>query len=421
MTDEELQKRIKARRQKRHEQKRKLMKKILEERNKDLYSQRNTRQGRNTNSEWNYSRTKNRKIYRYKTDDGIGTAKEVRKNTYEFSYKSKNGKFYNTKVSGITSENEAKNKLKIWVKNIENNLNYKSLNMKAKLGLKTSSKASKIATSGIKKGLNIGSQSLISSITKIGSSIGAGVSKAGTAVKASMGLGKVLMTFAGGPLIAIILLIVLIIVPLFFLSGSESFNSDEDEVTSSEEDTSASTGEVTIVGRDGLCWKAQDSFFCYPITNMTGTTATFGKKGKSWSLGYHTGLDFIGPKGKAQCVAVYDGVVYFTGSSGSYGNHVIIKHAVLSSSGVIPVFYTQYSHMSSINVTKGQTVKQGQVLGMLGDTGNVTGPHCHFEFSFDPKMFSTAKDPMYWLFEEHIAKDYGATLDKSSIPQLQKP
>ena len=62
--------------------------------------------------------------------------------------------------------------------------------------------------------------------------------------------------------------------------------------------------------------------------------------------------------------------------------------------------------MNNINVKKGDKVKQGQVLGEMGSTGNVTGPHCHFEFSFNSGMYSMSRDPMFWVFEEHILRNY---------------
>lgn len=112
-----------------------------------------------------------------------------------------------------------------------------------------------------------------------------------------------------------------------------------------------------------------------------------------------------GPVGKAECVAVADGELFSVSGGGAYGNRVIIKHQIMGKNGVqSPVFYTMYCHMANINILP-KNIKQGQVLGMMGSTGNVTGPHCHFEFSLSPGMWKTSKDPMYWVFEEHILKD----------------
>jgi len=54
------------------------------------------------------------------------------------------------------------------------------------------------------------------------------------------------------------------------------------------------------------------------------------------------------------------------------GNYVFIKHA--------GNYVTKYLHLSKRTVNKGQRVKQGQTIGLLGGTGRVTGPHLHYEF-----------------------------------------
>jgi murein DD-endopeptidase MepM/ murein hydrolase activator NlpD len=97
--------------------------------------------------------------------------------------------------------------------------------------------------------------------------------------------------------------------------------------------------------------------------------AHFGQYG-SWSR-YHTGLDFRAGFG-TPIKAVADGVVLYAGNSGDWaGNHVAVRHA----SGVT----TMSSHMSSMAVSAGQSVKAGQVIGYVGSTGRSFGAHLHFE------------------------------------------
>lgn len=97
--------------------------------------------------------------------------------------------------------------------------------------------------------------------------------------------------------------------------------------------------------------------------------AHFGQYGL-WSR-YHTGLDFRAGFG-TPIKAVADGVVVYAGNSGDWaGNHVAIRHA----GGVT----TMSSHMSSMSVQAGQSVKAGQVIGHVGSTGRSFGPHLHFE------------------------------------------
>jgi murein DD-endopeptidase MepM/ murein hydrolase activator NlpD len=97
--------------------------------------------------------------------------------------------------------------------------------------------------------------------------------------------------------------------------------------------------------------------------------AAFGEYG-SWSR-YHTGIDFRAGYG-TPIRAVRPGVVLFAGNSGDWaGNHVAIKHG----DGMT----TMSSHMSSVAVRAGQTVRAGQIIGNVGATGRAFGPHLHFE------------------------------------------
>ena len=89
------------------------------------------------------------------------------------------------------------------------------------------------------------------------------------------------------------------------------------------------------------------------------------------TLQKHNGVDYAAPTG-TPTYTVGDGVVDFAGTQGGYGNVVIVRHSNGHS--------TVYAHLSRIQVRKGQTVTQGQVLGAVGSTGWSTGPHLHFEF-----------------------------------------
>jgi murein DD-endopeptidase MepM/ murein hydrolase activator NlpD len=86
---------------------------------------------------------------------------------------------------------------------------------------------------------------------------------------------------------------------------------------------------------------------------------------------FHTGIDLVEPFGSA-IYAADDGIVALVGKSSSgYGNYVVLAH-----SGGLD---TLYGHLSTSLVKVGQTVTQGQVVGLEGSTGNSTGPHLHFE------------------------------------------
>jgi murein DD-endopeptidase MepM/ murein hydrolase activator NlpD len=83
----------------------------------------------------------------------------------------------------------------------------------------------------------------------------------------------------------------------------------------------------------------------------------------------HQGVDYRARYG-TPVLAVANGSVTRAGWNGGYGKTVVIKHP----SGLS----TQYSHLSSIGVHSGQTVKRGQIIGRVGSTGKSTGAHLHF-------------------------------------------
>lgn len=84
---------------------------------------------------------------------------------------------------------------------------------------------------------------------------------------------------------------------------------------------------------------------------------------------YHTGIDLAAPTG-TPIYATHDGRVTLAGWSGYFGNTI-----KLSGGNII----TQYSHNSRNLVRPGQFVKAGQIIGYVGATGNVTGPHLHYQ------------------------------------------
>lgn len=118
--------------------------------------------------------------------------------------------------------------------------------------------------------------------------------------------------------------------------------------------------------------------FIYPLANPT-VTSGFGVarqltllNGSSYS-DIHNGIDYVNGNSAAPIVAVADGVVMWAGTDSSGGVGVIIKHA----NGL----YTHYWHLSSLLVSSGTTVTQGQQIGIIGKTGLATGVHLHFGVS----------------------------------------
>ena len=105
-----------------------------------------------------------------------------------------------------------------------------------------------------------------------------------------------------------------------------------------------------------------------PLTSYH-LTARFGESSGLWSH-LHTGLDFAAPSG-TPIHAVANGVVTSTGYDGAYGNKTVIT---LDDGTEL-----WYCHQTSYVVSVGQEVHAGDVIGSVGSTGNVTGPHLHLE------------------------------------------
>lgn len=111
--------------------------------------------------------------------------------------------------------------------------------------------------------------------------------------------------------------------------------------------------------------------FVWPVSGLYTVTSHYGNR----RSGFHTGLDISGggASGKLVLAAESGTVELVKRSNRSYGNQVVINHG----NGV----KTRYAHMldGSISVSVGQKVSRGQAIGRVGNTGNSTGPHLHFE------------------------------------------
>lgn len=120
-------------------------------------------------------------------------------------------------------------------------------------------------------------------------------------------------------------------------------------------------------------WSATAGGYIWPetvskrITSPQGSRNT-GIKGASTN---HKGVDIGGVGYTTNVLATKAGVVITAERSSSYGNYVVISHG--------PGNRTLYAHMSSLSVKEGDTVTQGQVIGITGSTGISSGPHLHYE------------------------------------------
>ncbi|MFI0512200.1 peptidoglycan DD-metalloendopeptidase family protein [Streptomyces sp. WSLK1-5] len=160
--------------------------------------------------------------------------------------------------------------------------------------------------------------------------------------------------------------------------------------TEKAEPKKASSNSATVTRSSDTT--SSSSGFTLPVSGATVGTG-YRVAGSMWSSGYHTGVDFVVPT-STSLKAVGAGTVVSAGWGGAYGNQVVIKLA--------DGYYAQYAHLSQLSVSAGQAVTAGQQVGLSGATGNVTGPHLHFEIRTTPDYGSDV-DPVAYLRSKGVA------------------
>ena len=99
-------------------------------------------------------------------------------------------------------------------------------------------------------------------------------------------------------------------------------------------------------------------------------TTPYKKAGKMWSKGYHTGVDFAQPVG-TPVLAVADGTVANANWGKAYGTQIVQNLG----DGTFCI----YAHLSKSNKKAGEAIAKGELIGYVGNTGNSSGAHLHFE------------------------------------------
>lgn len=119
---------------------------------------------------------------------------------------------------------------------------------------------------------------------------------------------------------------------------------------------------------------------------------------------FHEGIDFTAPVG-TPIHATGDGmVVKVERERGGYGNSIIISHGFS--------YETRYAHLSKINVQRGQVIKRGQVIGLVGNTGKSTAPHLHYEVHKN----GTPINPINYFFNDITPDEYQKMIELSLHP-----
>ncbi|WP_405553746.1 LysM peptidoglycan-binding domain-containing M23 family metallopeptidase [Streptomyces canus] len=173
-------------------------------------------------------------------------------------------------------------------------------------------------------------------------------------------------------------------------SSASSSSSKAKKAKKTEKTASKSSSNSTAATQSSAT--TSSSGYTLPVTGATIGTG-YRVAGSMWSSGYHTGVDFVVPTGTS-LKAVAAGTVVSAGWGGAYGNQVVIK--------LNDGYYAQYAHLSQLSVSAGQTVTEGQQIGLSGATGNVTGPHLHFEIRTTPDYGSDV-DPVAYLRSKGVA------------------
>ena len=112
-----------------------------------------------------------------------------------------------------------------------------------------------------------------------------------------------------------------------------------------------------------------DGALCWPLPGHTYISCHFGEVDAFGNAG-HRGTDIPAPEG-TPILAAHSGTILVSGWNDSYGNQVLLDNGAGLS--------TRYAHMTQTAVTAGEAVTAGQVIGYVGNTGDSTGFHLHFE------------------------------------------
>ena len=156
-----------------------------------------------------------------------------------------------------------------------------------------------------------------------------------------------------------------------------------------QQTSSSSGGGSTSSGSQSSQTTASASGFLWPIASSHRVTSPFGWRTHpiTGRQHLHGGIDIAAPNG-TPILAAKAGVVVISLYGSSYGNYVVLSHPDGTR--------TLYAHMSQRSVSAGDTVSQGQTVGLVGSTGSSTGNHLHFE-TWTGSSSSSRVNPMQFF------------------------
>jgi murein DD-endopeptidase MepM/ murein hydrolase activator NlpD len=175
-----------------------------------------------------------------------------------------------------------------------------------------------------------------------------------------------------------------------------------------------------LTGANPLKWILNGERMIFPLANPVDITSIFGWRVHpitgEWR--FHSGTDLGAPMG-TPVLAAYSGRVSLAEMLGGYGLSILLDHNQGKEE-------TRYGHLSQVFVKPGQWVQQGTVIGLVGSTGNSTGPHLHFETLQATAEGMTAVDPTLELQStmSQLAKALQMarlTAQKATVEPVAKP
>ena len=179
---------------------------------------------------------------------------------------------------------------------------------------------------------------------------------------------------------------------------------DKRKVNPEKRDMVRITREKKQIGSALRNWSAHEEVsveFLKPVDGPTSSPFGLRRFFNEQARNPHSGLDIAAPTG-TPIKAPAAGIITDTGEFFFNGNTVFIDHG----QGLI----TMYCHMSEIDVTPGQRVSTGEIIGKVGMTGRVTGPHLHWGVSLN----NARVDPLIFLEDTTQAPDANAATSETS-------
>ena len=107
-----------------------------------------------------------------------------------------------------------------------------------------------------------------------------------------------------------------------------------------------------------------------PLTGIFKVTCPYKKEGKTWAFGWHTGIDLVNENRKVY--GTCDGIVFNSGFDKHYGNFIVVHSKETDT-------FHWFCHLEKRKVKIGDYVSRGTIIGIMGNTGNSTGVHLHYE------------------------------------------